>query len=83
MRIRIGQWSDGSFWSSGYGYWILDSTKLEDDKERSLVRCNFRSSGYGFWILDSTKLEDDKERSEGSFWSWMKPSWSILEPPVL
>ena len=55
MRIRIGQWSYGSFWSSGYGY----------------------------WILDSTKLEDDKERSGGSFWSWMKPSWSILEPPVL
>ena len=55
MRIRIGQWSDGSFWSSGYGY----------------------------WILDSTKLEDDKERSGGGFWSWMKPSWSILEPPVL
>ena len=55
MRIIIGQWSDGSFWSSGYGY----------------------------WILDSTKLEDDKEMLGGSFWSWMKPSWSILEPLVL
>ena len=34
------------------------------------------------WFLGSG-LEDDKERSGGSFWSWMKPSWSILVPPVL
>ena len=34
------------------------------------------------WLLGSG-LEDDKERSGGSFCSWMKPSWSILVPPVL
>ena len=33
-----------------------------------------------YWTAQNLKT---KQRWGGSFWSWMKPSWSILEPPVL